>query len=96
MYQVFATKQVAKEAKKRGKLFKKKITIILAQLSIDPKPTNTEILSGTLSFMYSYHFNFQSVAYRLAYQIDEEKKKIIALMVGPRENFYEKLRRKLG
>lgn len=96
MYQVFVTKQVAKESRKRGVKFKKKIATILNQLAGDPKPANTEILSGTLSFIYSYHFNFDGVAYRLAYQMDEEKKIIVALMVGPRENFYEKLRRKLG
>jgi len=96
MYHVFVTKQVVKETKKSGKLFKEKITAILHQLESDPRPNNTETLSGTLSFMYSYHFNFQGVAYRLVYQIDEEKKTVIALTVGPRENFYEKLRRKLG
>lgn len=96
MYQVFVTKQVAKESKKRGAKFKDEVVTILNQLVSDPKPANTEILSGTLSFIYSYHFNFSGVAYRLAYQIDEEKKTVTALLVGPRENFYEKLRRKLG
>ncbi len=95
MYQVFLTKQVAKEGKKRGQKFKKELEAILQKLGTDPFPPQTERLSGELNFLYSYHFSFSGSAFRLAYIVDEKENKLTLVMVGPRENFYKTLKQKI-
>lgn len=96
MYKIFLTKSVAREGKKRGAKFKKVLADILQKLRIDPLPSQTERLSGELQFLYSYHFNFAGTAFRIAYIIDQQAKKLTVVMVGPRENFYKILRQKIG
>lgn len=95
MYQVFLIKSAAREGKKRGKKFKKVLEDILQKLKIDPLPPQTERLSGELYFIYSYHFNFSGTAFRMAYTIDQQVKKLTVVMVGPRENFYKTLKQRI-
>lgn len=95
MYKVYLTRQVEKEAKKQGKEFKNKLTEILQKLSFDPYPPQTERLSGELNFIYSYHFYYSGIAFRLAYLMNEEKNILTAIMIGPRENFYKILKQKI-
>lgn len=52
-----------------------------------------EKLHGSLSFLRSFHFKFQNVHYRMAYSVDTQNQLIIVHLVGPRENFYDRLRR---
>jgi len=60
---------------------------------LDENPYAGEKLSGSLHFLYSFHFKFRSVEYRIAYTIDNEKRAVIIHLVHTRENFYDKLRR---
>lgn len=96
MYQVFVTRSVVKESKKRGKAFQKQVTHILEKLSSSPHPFHSEQLTGELEFVYSYHFNFTGTAFRLAYTIDEKEKRLTFVLLGPRENFYKTLKQKLS
>lgn len=59
-------------------------------------PFAGERLSGPLSFLYSYHFTVFGKYFRAAYTIDITQKKITLQYLGPRGNFYERLRRLLG
>ena len=52
-----------------------------------------EKLHGSLSFLFSFHFKFQNVQYRAAYTIEEAQKLVVIHLVGPRENFYDRLHR---
>ena len=74
MYQIFLTKNAAKEIKKQGKQFKKKASEILQNLALDPTPPLAERLTGELDFIYSYHFSFAGTSFRLAYTIDKNHK----------------------
>jgi len=96
MYTVLATKQVAKESRRRGKKYYQQVLKIFNILASDPIPQKSERLSGELNFIYSYHFNFAGGAHRLCYTIKESEKTIIVVMVGPRENFYKILKQKLS
>ena len=60
---------------------------------IERNPYAGEKLSSSLSFLYSFHFSINSIAYRAVYTVNEEKKEITFHLVGVRENFYEKVRR---
>ncbi|MBI4253297.1 type II toxin-antitoxin system RelE/ParE family toxin [Candidatus Uhrbacteria bacterium] len=56
-------------------------------------PFAGERLHGALSFLYSFHFKFENVHYRVAYSVDRDQKLIMIHLVGPRENFYDRLLR---
>lgn len=96
MYKVLITQQVVKEAKKRGKKFHDLVRSIFYLLESNPTPSKSEKLSGEFKFIYSYHFNFAGTAFRLCYSVNALEKIITVIMVGPRENFYQKLRQKLS
>jgi mRNA-degrading endonuclease RelE of RelBE toxin-antitoxin system len=53
-------------------------------------------LTGRLAGLKSYSFTANRVDYRIIYDIFEEKAAVLFLMVGPRENFYKRLLRRLG
>ncbi len=49
---------------------------------------------GDLSGIYGYDVKYQGVSYEIAYTIHETTvKKIVVLLAGTRENFYEQLKR---
>lgn len=52
-------------------------------------------LTGKLAGLKSYIFTVNRVEYRIIYDIFEEKTIVLFLMVGSRENFYERLLRRL-
>jgi len=60
---------------------------------LEGNPFAGEKLTGGLSFLYSFHFRYQDVQYRVAYTIDRNKKLITTHFADKRENFYEKLRK---
>lgn len=52
-----------------------------------------EKLSGPLSDCYSWHFTFKGTHFRIAYKVFSKEQLIVVILVGPHENFYEKLKR---
>jgi addiction module RelE/StbE family toxin len=76
-------KSVAKEIKD------KHLDIILQD------PMAYEKLKGKLSHIYSYHFQKNSIQYRIAYEVLKEDKVIFHYMVATRENFYKKLEKRV-
>lgn len=48
---------------------------------------------GDLSGIYGYHVKYQGINYEIAYTMNEVNgKKVIVLLAGTRENFYEQLK----
>ena len=60
---------------------------------LEQNPSVGEKLSGSLSFLYSFHFSVNGITYRTVYTNDEEKQEVIFHLAGVRENFYEKVKR---
>jgi mRNA-degrading endonuclease RelE of RelBE toxin-antitoxin system len=52
-----------------------------------------EELKGPLKGLRSCKFSFKGTRYRLAYRVDKADRVIEIALVGPRQNFYEMLRR---
>lgn len=49
---------------------------------------------GDLSGVYGFDVKYQDINYEIAYTINEVNgKKVVILLAGTRENFYEKLKR---
>jgi len=58
-------------------------------------PYSNDRLKGKLSALYSYHFSQNSVAYRIAYKIENDTI-IFYYMMSKRENFYKNLQKRIG
>ncbi len=96
MFQIVITPSAKRTAKKLPKQIREEI--IKQSQELKENPYLGEKLSGSLHFLYSFHIKFKGVEYRLAYtidNIDKSQKLIIVHLIGPRENFYEKLKRLL-
>ena len=52
-------------------------------------------LSHEFKGLWSYHFNYKGIRYRIVYEIYPKDQIIMVIMVGPREGFYQALRRKV-
>jgi mRNA-degrading endonuclease RelE of RelBE toxin-antitoxin system len=67
----------------------------LARLEFDPERGHS--LAGELAGVRSLEFTVKgSGAFRVAYEIDDQEKVCIVVAIGPRERFYERLRRRLN
>ena len=90
MYQRVITPSAKRSLKKLP--LKLREEIISATKILKENPLAGKKLSGSLNSLYSFHFKYLDVQYRVAYTIDQEKKLVIIHFVDKRENFYEKLR----
>jgi len=84
--EVIFLRQAYKFIKNADKPLKEKIKQEI--LNIQKNPYKAEKLRNKLQDIYSHHFSFQSVQYRIAYKIIDN---IIVIAVGTRENFYRSL-----
>lgn len=58
-------------------------------------PEASSLLKGLPLKVRSHHFILARVHWRIAYTVDEKAKKITVVLLGVRENFYERLKRLL-
>lgn len=91
MYQRVITPSAKKSLRRLSYDAQQELLRTTEALIIDPY--SGEKLHGSLSFLFSFHFKFQNVHYRVAYSINDKQELIIIYFVGPRENFYDRLRR---
>ena len=63
--------------------------------AIAKAPHAAALLSGLPLAVRSHHFTLAGVHWRVAYTIDERAAKVIVVLLGVRENFYDRLRRLL-
>lgn len=91
MHQIVITPSAKRAAKKLPKNIREEI--INRSQALKENPYLGEKLSSSLHFLYCFHIKFKNVEYRVAYTVDASRKLVIVHLVGPRENFYEKLKR---
>ncbi|MBI4276795.1 type II toxin-antitoxin system RelE/ParE family toxin [Candidatus Uhrbacteria bacterium] len=61
--------------------------------TLETRPFTGERLHGSLSFLFSLHFSCAGIQYRCVYAVDDTAYRVIIYLVGPRENFYDRVRR---
>lgn len=62
--------------------------------AISENYTIGELKTGDLSGIYCYDVYYNKINYEIAYRVsDDNVKKIVFIMVGTRENFYDELKR---
>ncbi|MBM3211413.1 hypothetical protein FJZ33_04270 [Candidatus Poribacteria bacterium] len=64
--------------------------------SLSESSTIGKPLSGALSGVWKLSFRASNTDYRIAYEIDDSNKVVYIIMVGKREGFYERLKRRLS
>ena len=77
--------------KKFSPVLKNKIREEAEAIACDPYAC--EELKGPLRGIWSYHFVYNGIEYRIAYRILEHKKEIEVVLVKSRESFYQILKR---
>ncbi len=87
--------QVRKDIKKLDKPLIKEILNKHLQIILENPITVCDQLVGDLSGIYSYHFKFNRIQYRIAYIINEVEQQIYILSISKRESFYQVLKRRI-
>ena len=66
--------------------------------NIAKNPEVGQVKTGDLSGIYAYGFNYNKIAYRIAYKVEvnEDGTLTIIIMAGVHENFYKKLKEYLN
>ncbi len=95
MYELRFHRKVDKELANLSPEIRKKIKYEHLSL-LSEKPTSGKALSGDLSGVWKFSFRASNTDYRVAYEINEKEKVVYIIMIGKREGFYERLRRRLG
>ncbi|WP_062322847.1 type II toxin-antitoxin system RelE/ParE family toxin [Halolactibacillus sp. JCM 19043] len=93
MYDITFTSHSEKYFKKlKEKPLKKMYKLTLEK--IQHNPYSGQQKRGDLSKVYSFDMRYQGVNYEIAYLIIEHpQSKIVVILAGTRENFYEQLKR---
>ena len=90
-YEIFMAPSAHRRYKKFPPALKNRIKEEAEALRSDPYIC--EELKGPLRGIRSYHFVYNSIEYRIAYRILEQKKEIEVVLAKSRENFYQTLKR---
>lgn len=93
VYEVFITSSAKKAIKRLNKEVKEKI-VEICENQISHSPFASAQLEKPLHECRSVHFSLRGVIYRIVYKIAVEQR-IDIILIGTRENFYQKLRRAL-
>jgi addiction module RelE/StbE family toxin len=89
-YEVFMAPSAYRRYKKLTPSLQRKVQEEAQQLAENPH--RYEELKGPLKGIYSYHFHFEDIQYRIAYRIIERASRIEIVLVKSRQSFYESLR----
>lgn len=95
MYQPEFHPKVDKDLSKFDKNLKKDIRDKHIPKILEDPHRAGKSLSGKLAGLKSYSFTAHRTEYRIVYDMLEEKVIVLFLMIGSRENFYERLLRRL-
>jgi len=96
MYELRFHRKVDKELEKLPFEVRRKIKkVYFPLLEKDPK-SKGKPLSGSLSGLWRLSFKMINTEYRIAYEIDEKESIVYVLMIGKREKFYDKLKKRFN
>jgi mRNA-degrading endonuclease RelE of RelBE toxin-antitoxin system len=94
MFTVEYGSAVKKDLKKLPKNILTKIEQAFSIIASDPYKSG-EKLSGGLAGFFSFHFKITKIEYRIIYEILPNNQIIFILIIGTRENMYDKLKRRV-
>ncbi len=95
MYTIKASSAVKKDLKRLDKKLQEEIEKVHFP-SIEQDPFKAYPLSHQFKGLWSYHISYKGSQYRIVYEIRSEEKVVLVIMIGPRGEFYEALRRRIS
>jgi addiction module RelE/StbE family toxin len=93
MYEVIIPRSVEKDIKK----LPRQLQEVIANehlVSIQSDPYQGGFLRGKFKRLRKHTLSYKGTDYRIVYKISEAARSVILIMVGSRENFYERLGRR--
>jgi len=93
MFAIAYGSAVTKDLKKLDKEVLMLVDGVFQKLSENPYAG--EKLRGGFSEYFSYHFKVKKIEYRIIYKIKDEQLMVYVVMIGSRENLYDKLKRRI-
>lgn len=94
MFEIKTVRAVSKDMKKLSHEVVKEIKTVHFK-NIRENPFQSQELGYSFKGLRSYHFFLKSSSYRIIYEVFEKDRLIVVVMIGPRETFYDKLKRRL-
>ena len=94
MYELIIPRSVEKDIRKLPRQLQKIIASEPLE-SIKSEPHQGKFLRGKSRGLRKYTFFYKGTEYRIVYRVSETAKSAILIMVGSRENFYERLERRI-
>lgn len=91
MYRLVYTNKAARQIKKMDKQVKIELKKHLELIAIDPYLGRKK--KGKLQDIWGYGFNWQGLAYRIAYKIFNDELVILVFAAGSHEGFWEQISR---
>jgi mRNA-degrading endonuclease RelE of RelBE toxin-antitoxin system len=91
-YDVFLSSRAKKQFKRFDAHIRHKIKTELLELEENP-PEKGSLLQGVSHGLRYIKFFHAGVQYRAVYDMENEKKEVLVMFIGSRENFYKELRR---
>ncbi len=95
MFNILLTNTANKGQKKLDKPLRLKVRDSLMIIAQDPE-NNGEKLSTPLTDVYSHHLKYKGKEFRIAYTINFDNSTVTIHLIAAHENFYRKLKGKLG
>jgi len=93
-YGILLSKAAERDLRKLDKHIQRESIKALADIAENPYQAGKK-LTGFASEYWSYHFSVQGTEYRIAYEIRDDEVIVFVLQIGPRENFYKTLKRRI-
>jgi mRNA-degrading endonuclease RelE of RelBE toxin-antitoxin system len=94
-YDVYLTARAKRQYERLDAHIRNKIRTELLEIEEDPYK-NGELLQGLRSRLRYIKIIHAGVQYRAVYDIAKDKKEVLVIFIGSRENFYKELRRFLA
>jgi len=94
MFQLKGIKAVKRDLKKIDTEVVREIKAVHFR-NIQEHPFKSHALGYAFKGLRSYHFDHKGTSYRIVYEVFEEDKLVVIIMIAPRESYYEKLSRRI-
>ena len=94
MFDIKSIKAVRRDLKK----FPREVSSEIEEIHfkrICQNPFQAFELGYSFKGLRSYHFSHKGTEYRIVYELFKEDRLIVVIMIGTRETFYEKLRKRI-
>jgi addiction module RelE/StbE family toxin len=93
-YRLESSSAVKKDIQKLDKKLQEEIKQLHFP-KIEQDPFQAHLLSHAFKGLWSYHISYKGGEYRIVYEIYPQDQLVLVVMIGPRQSFYDALKRRI-